>query len=117
MVVTLLHMKLNSIVWGSLVGVACMCLMLGTAAAGEKKTSVKQGVKTWDRVVLVEVTGSRIPQRVIIRGHRGKTGRPQRGVKKKNYPRGGGREKTGRFLSRPGISSDALGGRIEPSLD
>ena len=63
-------MKLKSIVWRSLVGVACMSFMLGTATAAEKKMSkVKPGVKVWrNQIVLVELTGSRIPQHVILKG-------------------------------------------------
>ena len=63
-------MKLKLIVWRSLVGVACMSFMLGTATATEQKTSkVKPGVKVWrNQVVLVQLTGSRIPQHVLIHG-------------------------------------------------
>ena len=63
-------MKLKSIVWRSLVGVACMSFMLGTATAAEKRTSkVKPGVKVWrNQVVLVDLTGSRIPQHVTLKG-------------------------------------------------
>jgi adenine/guanine phosphoribosyltransferase-like PRPP-binding protein len=69
-------MKLKSIVWRSLVGVACMGFMLATAAAGEKKV-VKSGPKVYkNQVVLVELTGSRIPQHVTIHGQNANSASP-----------------------------------------
>ena len=81
-----------------------MCLMLGTAAAGEKKTSVKQGVKTWDRVVLVEVTGSRIPQRVIIRGQQVNSASATYVVKNDELSRTGAIDIIGMLSLDPAIS-------------
>ena len=58
-------MKLTSFVWRSLVGVACMSFVLSAAAAGEKD---KTGYKEWRAVVYTKLTGSNIPERVVLRG-------------------------------------------------
>jgi hypothetical protein len=58
-------MKLTSFVWRSLVGVACMSFVFSAAAAGEKN---KTGYKEWRGVVYTTVTGSHIPERVVLRG-------------------------------------------------
>lgn len=71
------YMKLKSLVGRSLVGVACMSFMLGTAARASDKSEYK--IKNKDSaqvsstvvrpkeapVILVYMTGSRIPQRVV----------------------------------------------------
>ena len=75
------HMKLTSLIRCSLVGVACMGFMLGTAARAadnksESKAKSKDSTQLYrsksaavkPRVVYVEVTGSWIPQRVVVRG-------------------------------------------------
>lgn len=70
-------MKLKSIVWRSLVGVACMSFMLGTATAAEKMSKVKPGVKVWrNQIVLVELTGSRIPEHVVLKGQNANSASP-----------------------------------------
>jgi hypothetical protein len=75
-------MKLTSLV-GSLVGVACMSFMLGTTAMGqdnksESKVKAKSTTQEYRYrttvvrprtvVILTQVTDSRIPQRVVLRG-------------------------------------------------
>ena len=62
-------MKLKSFVWRSLVGVACMSFVFSAAAAGEKNQAVKSGYKEWRAVVYTQVTGSYIPERVVLRGN------------------------------------------------
>ena len=70
------YMKLKSLVGRSLVGVACMSFMLGTAARASDKSEYKiknknsaqvssTVVKPKEQVILVYMTGSRIPQRVV----------------------------------------------------
>src|ERR1051325_10116816 len=59
-------MKLTSIVWRSLVGVACMSFVFSAAAAGENN---KPGYREWRGVVYTKVTGSLIPERVVLRGN------------------------------------------------
>jgi hypothetical protein len=112
-------MKLKSIVCGSLVGVACMSFMLGTAAAGEKKASksktqysaeqdrsAKPGVKVWrNKVVLVELTGSRIPQHVIIRGQNVNSASPVSVVQNDELHRTGAISIAGMLSLDPSISS------------
>src|ERR1043166_3577626 len=83
-------MKLTSFVWRSLVGVACMGLVLGTAAGAEKKSASKikskesstqsrtQSAALKPRVILVQVTGSWIPQRVVVYGQQANSASPQR---------------------------------------
>ena len=74
-------MKLTSLVWRSLVGVACMSFMLGTAAgAPEKKSESKvknkdlsqyrsnSSAKKRPSVIWVNVIGSHIPQRISVTG-------------------------------------------------
>ena len=61
---TMEYMKLTSLVWRSLVGVACMSFVLTAAAAGEKN---KTGYREWRGVVYTTVTGSFIPERVVLR--------------------------------------------------
>src|SRR3712207_3551694 len=70
-------MKLRSVVRTSLVAVACMSFMLGTAAGADSETKARfkgsREAEKWQstpqpKVILVEVTGSRIPQRVVLHG-------------------------------------------------
>lgn len=59
-------MKLISLVRTSLVALACTAVMVGgTAKAAERKA---KNTAPRERVILVDITGSRIPQRVIVKG-------------------------------------------------
>jgi hypothetical protein len=79
-------MKHVSLVRNSLVGIACFSLVLTTTAgASEKKSRLadnRQDSKNVyqpapkERVVLVYVTGSRIPQRVVLHGQQADSGSP-----------------------------------------
>src|ERR1700730_984742 len=114
-------MKLKSIVWRSLVGVACMSFMLGTAAAGEKKKTsksktqysvqqdrpTKPGVKEWHSPVFVELTGSRIPQRVIVRGQQVNSASPVYVVEGEDLHRTGSTSILGMLSLDPSITSAA----------
>src|SRR5262252_4509624 len=62
------HMKLTSVVWRSLVGVACMSFVLSAAATGEKQEMVKPGYKEWRAVVYTKLTGRLVPERVVLHG-------------------------------------------------
>jgi hypothetical protein len=62
------HMKLTSIVWRSLVGVACMSFVLSAAAVGEKQEALKPGYREWRAVVYTKVTGRLVPERVLLHG-------------------------------------------------
>ena len=65
-------------------GVAFMSFIFGTTARAGTETDVKTtptrakstAVKPRPRVVLVEVTGSRIPQRVVLYGQQANSGSP-----------------------------------------
>lgn len=71
-------MKLTSLIRKTLVGVACISFMIGATARAEGKFEAKnkhsrqgwqiEAVARKPKVILVEVTGSRIPQRVVIGG-------------------------------------------------
>jgi hypothetical protein len=69
-------MKAKTLIRKSVVGVACMSFMLGTAAmAAENQSQAKRrnNSDVWQstpraKVIFVEVTGSRIPQRVVLHG-------------------------------------------------
>ena len=65
-------MKLTSMIRKSLVGAACISFVLATAAtAAEKKQRPSDSAAvSQERVVLVRVTGSWIPQRVVVMGGR-----------------------------------------------
>src|SRR4030081_1991828 len=104
-------MKLKSIVWRSLVGVACMSFMLGTATAAEKKTSkVKPGVKVWrNQVVLVQLTGSRIPQHVTIQGQNVNSASPVYVVENSELHRTGATSIFGMLSLDPSITSGKSG--------
>ena len=68
-------MKTTSVIRKLLVGAACVSFLLGTTVMAAEKTSHgkkfgRSRVQNADtnRIVLVYVTGSRIPQRVVIAG-------------------------------------------------
>jgi hypothetical protein len=61
-------MKLTSLVWRSLVGVACMSFVLSAAASGEKKETEKPGYREWRAIVYTKVTGRLVPERVVLHG-------------------------------------------------
>jgi len=96
------HMKLTSFVWRSLAGVACMAFMLGTAAGAEKKSASKikskesvsqsrtQSAALKPRVILVQVTGSWIPQRVVVYGQQANSASPLYVVQGEELRRNGG---------------------------
>ncbi len=71
-------MKLLISGWKCLIGAAAVCLLTGTTGvAGTNEPHVAQVVKPEkQRVVLVEVTGSRIPQRVVLYGQQANSGSP-----------------------------------------
>lgn len=96
------HMKLTSFVWRSLVGVACIGLVLGTAVGAEKKSASKikskesisqsrtQSAALKPRVILVQVTGSWIPQRVVVYGQQANSASPLYVVQGDELRRNGG---------------------------
>jgi hypothetical protein len=45
-----------------------MSFVLSAAAAGEKKETLKPGYREWRAVVYTKVTGSLIPERVVLHG-------------------------------------------------
>jgi hypothetical protein len=110
-------MKLTSLIGKSLVGVACMGFMLGTAAGGEKKfesnaksKASKQQYRLSSapvkpRVVFVEVTGSRIPQRVVLMGQQVNSGSPVYVVQGDELSRAGATSVVGMLSLDPSISS------------
>lgn len=67
-------MKMRSMVGKSLVGAACITLVLGTTAMGaerKQRATAQRAVNAdRERIVLVHVTGSLIPQRVVLVGGR-----------------------------------------------
>lgn len=81
-------MKIATVIRGFLVGVACMSFMSAMSARAGDKTAQRKGsthqVKTATvaaqpvrpKVVLVEITGSRIPQRVVVSGRVVNSGAP-----------------------------------------
>ncbi len=87
-----MYMKLKSLVGRSLVGVACMSFMLGSAAMasdnkseskakskGSTQQSRRTNVKPAEpQVILVYTTASRIPQRVVLSGTQVNTAMPLR---------------------------------------
>jgi hypothetical protein len=57
-------------IWGCLLGIATIGGLGTTAIAGNNEPHVAQVIRPHtDRVVLTQVTGSRIPQRVWVSGH------------------------------------------------
>ena len=77
-------MKLAILFRTCLIGVAFMSFIVGPAARAGTETEVKAtstrpkttAVKPRQRVILVEVTGSRIPQRVVLYGQQANSGSP-----------------------------------------
>jgi hypothetical protein len=111
-------MKLTSFVWRSLVGVACMSFMLGTAARGadeKSESKVKDSTHRYQSTIVVkpkvkqviwmEVTGSRIPQRVVLRGQQADTASPLYVVQGDELSRTGATSVAGMLSLDPSISS------------
>lgn len=69
-------MKLITTIRGSVAIAALAVFALGTSAQAGPKTEVAVAKPLQKRVVLVEVTGSRIPQRVVLYGQQATTGSP-----------------------------------------
>jgi hypothetical protein len=100
-------MKVKSVIRTSLVGIACASFALGTAAGGQQKSVKKHSAQRYavvrPQVVFVEVTGSRIPQRVVLTGQQVNSGSPLYVVQ-------------GNELSRTGATSVAGMISLDPSV-
>ena len=108
-------MKLTSLIQRSLVGVACMGFMLGTAAGGTHKLESKNkggdlkqqylanraGARP--KVIFVDVTGSRIPQRVVLSGQQVNSGSPLYVVQYDELNRTGATDVAGMLALDPSI--------------
>jgi hypothetical protein len=84
-----------------------MSFMLSAASAGEKKNAVKPGYKEWNAVVYVRVTGSWIPQRVIIRGEQVNSASPLTIVQNDALHRTGATSIAGMLSLDPNITRNA----------
>jgi hypothetical protein len=84
-----------------------MSFMFSTATAAEKKMSnVKPGVMVWrNKVVLVQLTGSRIPQHVLIHGQTVDSASPVYVVENDNLHRTGAVSIVGMLSLDPSITS------------
>ena len=111
-------MKLVSLVWKSLVGVACITFMLGTAMGAERKSEskVKREDSTQYRsnsadgklkkniVIFSVVTGSLIPQRVVIKGQQVNTAYPLYVIQGNDLLRSGATDVAGILANDPSIT-------------
>lgn len=111
-------MKLVSLVWKSLVGVACITFMLGTAMGAERKSESKvkredstqyrsksaDGKLKTNRVIFSVVTGSLIPQRVVIKGQQVNTAYPLYVIQGNGLVRSGATDVAGILANDPSIT-------------
>jgi hypothetical protein len=102
-------MKLTSIGRRFLVGVASMSFLCGTAAYGGQRGSnedarVQRASEVKPKVILVEVTGSRIPQRVVIGGQQVNSASPLTIYEADALRRGGASSVTGMLAMDPSIT-------------
>jgi hypothetical protein len=93
-------MKTTSVVRRLLVGAACVSLLLGTTAMGAPK---KSEAKPKSRVILVYVTGSLIPQRVVLKGQQVNSASPLYVVRNSELHRTGARDVAGMLRGDPSI--------------
>ena len=107
----LLHMKLKSaVIRRSLVGVACLSFVLGAAArAADTPTASRNSEQQWQstvkpKIILVDVTGSRIPQRVVLHGQQVNSGSPLFIIGGNELLRSGSTSVTGILRMDPSIS-------------
>lgn len=107
-------MKPTSVVRRLLVGVACVSLLLGTTAMGaEKRSGAKRGVQNRNlqdnatthrpKVILVYVTGSLIPQRVVLHGQQVNSASPLYVVRNDELRRTGATSVAGMLSGDPSI--------------
>lgn len=100
-------MKLTSMIRKSLVGAACISFVLATAAtaAEQKQRPRDRAAVNQERVVLVRVTGSWIPQRVVVMGGRQvNSASPLTVLQGSDLMRGGASFATGILANDPSIT-------------
>jgi hypothetical protein len=94
-------------------GVACATVLLGTSAiasekaAQQRRGSVQQdetGLPPRERVVLVQVTGSLIPQRVVLNGRQVNSASPMSMYGRNDLSRAGASTVEGILARDPSIS-------------
>jgi hypothetical protein len=95
-------MKLESIVWRSLLGVVCMSFMLGTAA-GEQQKVGKIKARHSKGVACVVLTGSRLPQCVTVRGQQVNSAAPLDIIQNDDLHRNGATSIAGMLAMDPSI--------------
>ena len=86
-----------------------MSFLCGTAAYGGQRDNnedsrVQRASKVKPRVILVDVTGSRIPQRVVISGQQVNSGSPLAIYQADALRRGGAYSVTGMLAMDPSVS-------------
>lgn len=106
-------MKLITLIRGCLVGTALAGFAFGASVqAGTQDAAVNKASRAYGdvskpaqtRVVLVEVTGSRIPQRVVLSGQQATTGSPMYVVQGQELLNTGATSVGGLLALEPGIS-------------
>jgi hypothetical protein len=111
-------MKPASLVWKSLVGVACITFMLGTAMGAERKSESKitkedskqyrsdsaDGKLKKNIVIFSVVTGSLIPQRVVIKGQQVNSAYPLYVIQGNDLLRSGSTDVAGILRNDPSIT-------------
>jgi hypothetical protein len=117
-------MKLTPLV-GSLVGVACMSFMLGTTAMGQDNTSESKVkakstsqeyryrttvVRPQKIIILTQLTDSRIPQRVVLKGQQVNSASPVYVVQGNELLRSGSTSLAGILSNDPSITVGRRGG-------
>ena len=101
-------MKRKSIIQRSLIGIACVGFVLvnaANAADNKHKDSTEQWQSTpRPKVYFVEVTGSHIPQRVVLHGQQVNSGSPLRMIGRDELLRSGAVNVTGILAMDPSIT-------------
>ena len=94
-------MKTTSVVRRLLVGAACVSLLLGTTAMGAPR---KSEAKPQSKIILVYVTGSLIPQRVVVAAQQVNSAAPLYVVRNDELRRTGARDIAAMLSGDPSIS-------------
>ena len=82
-----------------------MSFVLSATAAGENKKAVKPGYKEWRGVVYTKITGSYIPQRVVVKGQNVNSAEPIYMVQNGELNRTGGTSLYGVLRLDPSITN------------
>ncbi len=98
-------MKTNTLVRGAIIGAACMSLLGATARAGDNRSEPRfRATHSPQPVILVEVTGSRIPQRVVRYGQQVNSASPLYVIQGDELNRGGATTVSGILSQDPSIT-------------